>query len=80
VDHELTLATPDVRFRSRTVRREPAGPHPVTANRRRRARLRDLCDEVLASFRVARDRELISDGERQDARALLSRLGPSRRS
>jgi hypothetical protein len=35
---------------------------------------------VLASFRVARDRELISDGERQDARALLSRLVPSRRS
>jgi hypothetical protein len=57
----------------------PAGPQPVAANRRRKARLRDLCDEVLASFRAARDRDVISDGERRDARAFLDRLVPTPR-
>lgn len=56
-----------------------AGPQPVPANRRSRVRLRELCDEVLASFRIARDRELISDGEREDARAVLARVTPARR-
>lgn len=54
----------------------PAGPQSVPANRRSRNRLRELCDEVLASFRVARERDLISDGERQDARDLLARVTP----
>ena len=57
----------------------PAGPIPVAANRRSRVRLRELCDEVLASFRVARERDLISDGERQDARALLAQVAPTPR-
>ena len=57
----------------------PAGPQPVPANRRRRVRLRELCDEVLASFRVARERDLISDGERQAARALLAGMTPAPR-
>ena len=52
------------------------GPRSVPANRRSRTRLRELCDEVLASFRVARERDLISDGERQDARAVLARVAP----
>ena len=58
---------------------DSTGPRPVAANRRRRQRLRDLCDEVLASFRVARERDLISDGERQDARALLAQVAPTPR-
>ena len=57
----------------------PAGPQLVPANRRTRVRLRELCDEVLASFRVARDRDLISDGERQDAKAVLARVTPAPR-
>ena len=57
----------------------PAGPQRVHANRRSRPRLRELCDEVLASFRVARQRDLISDGERDDARALLARVTPTPR-
>ena len=55
----------------------PAGPQRVPANRRSRVRLRELCDEVLASFRVARERDLFSDGDRQDARAILARVTPN---
>lgn len=64
---------------SATLIVDPAGPQPVAANRRTRARLRDLCDEVLASFRVARDRELITDRDRLDARAVLAGLTPEAR-
>lgn len=55
------------------------GPRTVPANRRRRAHLRELCDEVLASFRAARERDVVSDGDRQTARSLLSELTPSLR-
>jgi hypothetical protein len=51
---------------------------PAPANRRSRLRLRDLCDEVLASFRVARERDVISDAEREDARTVLAGLSPKR--
>jgi hypothetical protein len=64
---------------SAAVAVDPAGPQPVPANRRSRVRLRELCDEVLASVRIAHDRELISDGEREDARAVLARVTPGRR-
>jgi hypothetical protein len=51
-------------------------PRAVSTDRRSRTRLRDLCDEVLASYRVANDRELISEADRADARMILSRLVP----
>lgn len=51
-----------------------SAPH----NRRQRLRLRDLCDEVLASFRAAHARDVISDDDRQDARAVLATLTPRR--
>lgn len=51
-----------------------AGPRPVAADRRRRTHLRDLCDEVLASFRVARERELLSDSDREAAGPVLAEL------
>jgi hypothetical protein len=57
--------------RSRTL-----GPVGVPSDRRSRSRLRDLCDEVLASYRVANDRDVISDAERADARLMLSRIAP----
>jgi hypothetical protein len=57
--------------RSRTI-----GPVGVPADRRSRSRLRDLCDEVLASYRVANERDVISDAERADARMMLSRIAP----
>lgn len=46
----------------------------LPADRRRRARLRDLCDEVLASFRAAASRDVISPTEREEGRAVLSKM------
>lgn len=48
-------------------------------DRRSRLRLRDLCDEVLASFRVARGADPISDADRALADAVLSGLMPRAR-
>ena len=53
-----------------------SGPRRVASERRRRAHLRDLCDEVLASFRLASDRDPISEQDRQAAMELLPRLAP----
>jgi hypothetical protein len=47
-----------------------------SASRRTRLRLRDLCDEVLASYRVAKGHDPVSAVEREDARSLLSRVAP----
>ncbi len=43
-------------------------------DRRQRTRLRDLCDEVLASYRVAAGSEPLSPDERREAVALLAAL------
>jgi hypothetical protein len=48
----------------------------VNAERRTRARLRELCDEVLASYRVAQGRDLWTDEERHEARSVLARVAP----
>ena len=53
-----------------------AGPRPVPDNRRTRHRLRELCEEVLASYRTARAHELFADDERNEARAILARIVP----
>jgi hypothetical protein len=53
------------------------GPTRVPQDRRQRGRLRELCDEVLASFRVARSRELISEREKAESREMLASLTPS---
>jgi hypothetical protein len=52
------------------------GPRPVTPERRQRERLRDLCDEVLASFRLAADRDPISEQDRATAMQLLPQVAP----
>lgn len=57
--------------RSRTV-----GPQGVPSDRRSRRHLRDLCDEVLASYRIASDRDVISDADRADARMILAQVAP----
>jgi hypothetical protein len=54
----------------------PSGPRPVRSDRRQRTRLRDLCDEVLASFRLASDRDPISVQDREAAMTMLPRLAP----
>ena len=48
----------------------------ASSDRRTRLRLRDLCDEVIASFRVATDRDVLSAAERAEAKSLLSRITP----
>jgi len=53
-----------------------SGPRPTASDRRQRTRLRDLCDEVLASFRLAADRDPISEQDRKAALELLPRLSP----
>ena len=52
------------------------GPQGVPSERRNRRRLRELCDEVLASYRVASDRDVISDADRADARMMLASITP----
>ena len=53
-----------------------AGPRSVASDRRQRTRLRELCDEVLASFRLAADRDPISEQDRKAALELLPRVAP----
>jgi hypothetical protein len=40
-------------------------------------RLRDLCDEVLASYRLAQGQDLLSPEERDAARQLLRQVTPA---
>ncbi len=63
--------------KSSTSRHAVEGPRPVKQDRRQRGRLRDLCDEVLASFRVARSRELISERELAESREMLASMTPA---
>ena len=45
-------------------------------DRRQRTRLRELCDEVLASYRAASGTEPLSADERREARSTLDRIAP----
>jgi hypothetical protein len=45
-------------------------PRGARADRRTRRRLRELCDEVLASYRVATGRDLFSEEDRRAAREI----------
>ena len=65
-----------------TTQHVTASPSSTTsiasdADRRTRLRLRDLCDEVIASYRAATGGQLLSDDERAEANALLGRMMPA---
>jgi hypothetical protein len=45
-------------------------------DRRTRGRLRELCDEVLASYRMAQGQDLLSAEEREAAQQVLRTLTP----
>ena len=45
-------------------------------DRRTRVRLRELCDEVLASYRLAQGQDLLSPEEREAAQQVLRELTP----
>ena len=49
---------------------------PALSERRTRHRLRDLCDEVIASYRAAKGFQLFSDRDRADAYAIMGQLVP----
>lgn len=51
------------------------GQATTPADRRTRLRLRELCDEVLASYRLASDRDLFTADDRMAARQLIPLLG-----
>ena len=55
---------------------DDAGRRAAGGDRRSRERLRELCDEVLASYRAATEGESLSVAERADAEALLARVAP----
>jgi len=52
------------------------GPRRNRQDRRVRGRLRELCDEVLASYRVAQGEDLVTPEERDAAQQMLRSLTP----
>lgn len=56
--------------------RGPRGPRRQTADRRTHGRLRELCEEVLASYRLAQGEDLLSAEDRRSAEQLLKGLTP----
>ena len=73
------MASTTSSVRPRSLRSASGAILPVN-DRRQRSRLRDLCDEVLASFRVASGRETISEQDRAAAKQILPKLIPLGRS
>jgi hypothetical protein len=61
---------------SEIVARGPRGPRRKAADRRTRGRLRELCDEILASYRLAQGEDLLSAEDRRSAEELLKGLTP----
>lgn len=64
---------------SEFLNRGPRGPRRARGDRRTRVHLRELCDEVLASYRVARGEDVISDDDRHAAEELLRDVTPLKR-
>ncbi|HJQ39479.1 MAG TPA: hypothetical protein VKB93_20235 [Thermoanaerobaculia bacterium] len=56
---------------SEILNRGPRGPRRNRGDRRTRVHLRELCEEVLASYRVARGEDVISEEDRRAADELL---------
>lgn len=59
-----------------TARPDATGPQPFTDERRTHPHLRELCDEVIASFQAAADSGPISAEDRAAARAMLATVAP----
>jgi hypothetical protein len=49
---------------------------PDATDRRERQKLRELCDEVLASHRAATERDPISEADRAEAARVLADVAP----
>jgi hypothetical protein len=61
---------------SRTRRTVPGTTRRARGDRRTRTRLRELCDEVLASYRLAQGQDLVTSEDRDVAAQLLRSLTP----
>jgi hypothetical protein len=64
---------------SEILNRGPRGPRRNRGDRRTRIHLRELCEEVLASYRMARGEDVISDEDRAAAEELLKSVSPLKR-
>jgi predicted ATP-dependent protease len=61
-------------FASRATR----APRRANRDRRTRLRLRDLCDEVLASYRLAQGQDVVTAEDREIADQVLRDMMPQR--
>ena len=59
-----------------TKARAPLGRRRSTSERRTKGRLRELCDEVLASYRLAIGEDLVTEEERESAQNQLRTFVP----
>ena len=59
-----------------TKPRMPFGRRRASLERRTKARLRELCDEVLASYRIAIGEDLVTPEDRELAQQHLRNLTP----
>ena len=55
---------------------QPLDDASTPEDRRQRLRLRELCDEVIASRRVESEQDVLSPDERAEARSLLAEIAP----
>jgi hypothetical protein len=70
----MLTSTKDIPDRSRRGNR---GPRRNSSDRRTRGRLRELCDEVLASYRLAQGEDLMTSEDREVAHQMLRSLTPA---
>ena len=72
----MLFSSPDRRRSAGVCKSQDQGRRSAGADRRSRRNLRELCDEVLASYRQATDGPMLSDSERREAEAMLADLTP----
>jgi hypothetical protein len=58
------------------VSRAPQMPRRSSRDRRTRNRLRELCDEVLASYRLAQGQDVVTQEDREIAEQVLRGITP----
>jgi hypothetical protein len=57
--------------------RDPMGQRRIRSERRTKERLRELCDEVLASYRLAVGEDLVTSEDREVAEQYLRSMTPN---
>lgn len=57
--------------------RRPPARRRRNSDRRTRVRLRELCEEVLASYRLAQGQDIVTAEDREQATQLLRKVTPA---